>query len=78
MPAGNSAKTGQRISPPALDDISWVTNALITKGIASLIIMRMKGNKNAQMPTTSIQICVRLEKRPEITSILTCSWRIRV
>ena len=27
------------------------------------------------MPMISIQICVRLEKRPDTTSILTCSWR---
>ncbi len=30
------------------------------------------------MPTMSIQIWVRLEKRPDSTSIFTCSWRIRV
>ncbi len=50
----------------------------MTSGIDSLMIMKMKGNRNRQMPMMSIQIWVRFEKRPEITSMRTCSWRSMV
>ena len=77
-PSGNIANTGQRIKPPALDDISLVTKAFVTRGIARKMMAMTKGTRHQHRPTMSIQICVRLEKRPETTSIFTCSWRISV
>src|SRR6185369_15259040 len=74
-PSGSSANTGQRISPPAFDEYSFITYDRIASGIDRWMTTYTRGSTKPARPMMSIQICVRFEKRPEITSIFTCPCR---
>jgi len=72
-PSGTSSRTGQRISPPALLDISPLTHALTNTGQDSHMMRIDIGSRKNTVPKMSIQICAGRERREEITSMRMCS-----
>src|SRR5438067_763283 len=72
-PRGTSRRTGQRTSPPALPEISPLTQALTNIGHDSHTMKPVMGSMKKIVPRMSIQVCVRRERRPETTSMRMCS-----
>jgi len=72
-PTGISKYTGQRIKPPALDDISPETKACMNMGQDKAMLSMQNGIKASTMPPTSIQLRVRALRRLARKSIRTCA-----
>ena len=72
-PSGTSNRAGQRIRPPALLEISPLTQAFMNIGHDSHMMKIDIGSRKNTVPKMSIQSWVRRESRDDTTSMRMCS-----